>query len=110
MALAEEVLLSCSNGASGRGVRITAWEPSKGTVKRTYSCDAQGGGAALALLGSSYLLCALKSLPFIYAWHLRKVIAGSHDTTHVTYQYAYAGTSAHEDGMSWGGTDSGHYT
>lgn len=89
MALAEheEVLLSCSNGASGRGVKITAWGPSKGTVKRTYSCEAQGGGAALALLGNTYLLCALKSLPFIYAWNLRKVIvirSGSHETMRMT--------------------------
>jgi pre-rRNA-processing protein IPI3 len=70
--MAEEVMFCCSNGMGDRSVKITAWGPSKGTVKRTYSCEAQGGGAALALLGNTYLLCALKSLPFIYAWHLRK--------------------------------------
>lgn len=69
----EEVVFSCSHGVGGRSVKISAWAPSKGAVQRTYSCEAQGGGAALALLGKSYLLCALKSIPFIYVWHLRKV-------------------------------------
>ena len=69
----EEVVFSCSHGAGGRSMKISAWAPSKGAVQRTYSCEAQGGGAALALLGKTYLLCALKNLPFIYVWHLRKV-------------------------------------
>lgn len=70
----EEIVFSCSNDTGGRGLKIAAWSPGKGAVQRTYSCEAQGGGAALALLGKTYLLCALKSLPFIYIWHLRKVL------------------------------------
>ena len=71
--MGDELVFSCSNGVGSAGVKIAAWQPGKGAVKRTYSCEAQGGGAALALLGKTYLLCALKNLPFIYAWHLRKV-------------------------------------
>lgn len=71
--MGEEVVFSCCGGVGSSGVKIAVWEPSKGAVKRTYSCEAREGGAALAVLGKTYLLCALKSLPFIYVWHLRKV-------------------------------------
>ena len=72
--MAEAVVVSCVAGGGGRGIKIAAWDPDKGAVLRSYSCEAEGGGAALAVLGSTHLLCALKTLPFIYVWHVRKVV------------------------------------
>ena len=71
--MAEQVVLSCVTGGGGKSLKITAWAPEKGAVQRTYSCEAEGGGAALAVAGKTRILCALKTLPFIYVWHTRKV-------------------------------------
>lgn len=75
---AEEVALSCVTSGGGKGVKIVAWAPGKGAVQRTYTVEAEGGGAALAMLGRTHLLCALKSIPFIYVWHVRKVSGVTH--------------------------------
>lgn len=74
--MSEDVVFSLSHGGSG-GVRVAVWELGSGATKRTFSCEAQGGGNALALLGRTYLLCALRAIPFIYVWHLKKVLACS---------------------------------
>ena len=71
----EELVLSCVSGSGGKGVKVVAWNPGKGAVQRTYSCEAEGGGARLAMLGKTHILCAMKSIPFIYVWHVRKVSA-----------------------------------
>ena len=117
--MCEEIAFSCSQGGGSGGLRVAAWDPSKGAVKRTYSCEAQGGGAALVLLGKTYLLCALKAMPFIYVWHLRKVATLHGETRkafhnlHTIHTYTYirntAGASSHEDGLSGSGADSGCY-
>ncbi len=54
-------------------MRVSAWELSTGTVQRTYSCDVEGGGSAVCLLGKEHLMCALRKVPFIYVWNIRKV-------------------------------------
>ena len=71
--MSEEVVLSCVSSSGGKGVKIAAWSPGKGAIQRTYSSETEGGGAALAMLGKTHIMCALKSIPFIYVWHVRKV-------------------------------------
>ncbi|CAI8012864.1 WD repeat-containing protein 18 [Geodia barretti] len=70
--MSEEVVLSCVSSSGGKGVKIAAWSPGKGAIQRTYSSETEGGGAALAMLGKTHIMCALKSIPFIYVWHVRK--------------------------------------
>ena len=67
----DDIVFSFTQG--GRNLRISAWEVSTGAVQKTYTCDADGGGSSCCLLGKDYLLCALRSLPFIYVWNVRKV-------------------------------------
>lgn len=95
----EEVVFTCSDGVGDRSVKISAWAPGKGAVQRTYSCEAQGGGAALALLGKTYLLCALKSLPFLYVWHLRKVSNPVCTVDSPCMPCDTTGAGIHEDGL-----------
>ena len=57
----------------GQNLRLSAWDVATGAVQKTYNCDAADGGSSCCLLGRNYLLCALRSLPFIYVWNVRKV-------------------------------------
>ena len=67
-----DVVFSLSCGGSG-GPRVVAWDLESGSTRRTFSCEAQGGGSCIALVSRTYLLCALSEIPFIYVWHLKKV-------------------------------------
>ena len=65
---------------SAEQISVSLWDVETGTIRRTYSCTAgnvssRGDGKAvnIALLGSSYLLCAPRAVPFIYVWNLSKV-------------------------------------
>ena len=60
-------------------VSVSLWDVQTGTIRRTYSCSAgsssrrsEGKAVTIALLGSSYLLCAPSAVPFIYVWSLTK--------------------------------------
>ena len=66
-----DVALICSHG--GRSLRISAWDISTGAVHKTYSCDAEGGGSCISMLGTDYIACSLKAAPFIYVWSVKKV-------------------------------------
>ena len=68
---------SCSQNAEQ--VSVSVWDVENGTVRRTYSCttgnvSSRGDGKAvnIALLGTTYLLCAPRAVPFIYVWNLSK--------------------------------------
>ena len=65
--MADELVFTCINSG-----RIAAWDVSSGAVRRNYSGDIDGGGC-VCLLGKDFLLCALRSVPFIYVWNVRKV-------------------------------------
>ena len=66
-----EVAFSCSSG--GRGLHVEAWDVRNGAVRKTYKSDCDGEGSHLCMAGADYLLCALKSKPFILVWRLDKV-------------------------------------
>lgn len=77
-----DVCVTCSLG--GKSLHIAAWDISAGVVQRMFSCDtgvqessvasdSGGGGSGLCLLRNSHILSATRSLPFIYAWNIKKV-------------------------------------
>ena len=62
-----------------KNVSVSLWDVETGTIHKTYSFEAgnvtrHGDGKAvnIAVLGSSYLLCAPRAVPFIYVWNLTK--------------------------------------
>ena len=73
-----EYCFSCYQSAEQ--VSVSLCEVETGTVRRTYSCTAgsvssRGDEKAvnIALLGSTYLFCAPRAVPFIYVWNLARV-------------------------------------
>lgn len=67
-----ELAFSCTSG--GRGVHVLAWDLRNGAVRKTYKSDCDGEGTHLCMAGVDYLLCALKSKPFILVWRIDKVL------------------------------------
>ena len=64
---------------SSENISISLWDVESGTTRRTYTCETgniakpgKGKAVSIALLGTSYLLCAPRTIPFIYVWNLRK--------------------------------------
>ena len=78
-----DIVFSFTQG--GRSLRISAWEVATGAVQRTYTCDADGGGSSCCLLGKDYILCALRSLPFICVWNVRMVNGLSDFSLYIGY-------------------------
>ena len=66
-----EVAFSCTS--AGRGVHVVAWDLCNGAIRKTYKSDSEGEGGHLCMAGIHYLLCALKSRPFILVWKIDKV-------------------------------------
>lgn len=65
---------------SPKNIGIALWDVESGTTRRTYSCETgnlpqpsgEGKAISIALLGSYYLFCAPRTVPFIYVWNLKK--------------------------------------
>ena len=60
-------------------ISISLWDVESGTTRRMYTCETgtmtkagKGKAVSIALLGTSYLLCAPRTIPFIYVWNLKK--------------------------------------
>lgn len=71
LAQTTEVAFSCTSG--GRGVHVVAWDLRNGAIRKTYKSDSEGEGGHLCMAGIDYLLCSLKSRPFILVWRIDKV-------------------------------------
>ena len=75
-----DLCLTCSQGV--KSIHVTTWDVSTCIVGRVFSCDtgvkqesdsSTRGASGLCLLGNSHILCASRSLPFIYVWNIKKV-------------------------------------
>ena len=60
-------------------ISISLWDVETGTSRKHYSCETASlskcgmrTAVIIALLGSNYLLCAPRTLPFIFVWNLMK--------------------------------------
>lgn len=61
-------------------ISISVWDVESGTTRRTYTCETgnmtkppgEGKAISIGLLGTRYLLCAPRTIPFIYVWNLKK--------------------------------------
>ena len=63
-------------------VSVSLWDVETGTIRKMYSCRmagnvtvssrSDGRAVNITLLGTSYLLCAPRAVPFIYVWNLLK--------------------------------------
>ncbi len=85
MALPErrDYCFTCSQGQ--KLLSVSAWDVRTGITARIFSCDTGvnssrvgskedvGGASAVCTVGETHLLCAPKSVPFIYVWNLKKV-------------------------------------
>ena len=89
---------------SPENISISLWDVESGTTTRTYTSETgsiakpgKGKAVSIALLGTSYLLCAPRTIPFIYVWNLKKAslkitddLAGKIADTHDQSELAVA--------------------